>query len=171
MGTNFYWNYTDPARKPEDEDEIQHHIGKRSAAGPYCYVCGTTLCSRGSDQVHMGRDMTGWFDECPSCGAESSHKMEYGKIPPDHPVRNCCSFTWTLFKHERDLRKLMEIEKVLAAGLKISTDALYADFIARGISTTYPVVNEYGVLFTATQFLEEELKTAKIIFQSPYRFF
>jgi hypothetical protein len=171
MGTNFYWNYTNPERKPEDEEEIQHHIGKRSAAGPYCYECGTTLCSRGSDQVHMGRDMTNWLDECPSCGAKSSHRIPHEEIPPNHPVRNCCSFTWTLFKHEKDLRKLAEIEAVLTTGLKFNTEAVYADFVAREIDLVHPVVNEYGVPFTATAFLQEELKTVKIVFQSPYKFF
>ena len=53
MGTNFYWIVTGTAAVPSDvkvpieEDSPEVHIGKRSAAGPYCWDCGVTLCEGG----------------------------------------------------------------------------------------------------------------------------
>ena len=56
MGTNFYIGGI--------------HIGKRSAAGLYCWDCNETLCPRGKEGVHMGPREDIWPDACPSCGAK-----------------------------------------------------------------------------------------------------
>jgi hypothetical protein len=75
MGTNFYLG-----RKGD-------HIGKRSAAGFYCFDCGVTLCKRGDGYVHHGpdnikhdakgfidwedyfkKDRQLWYEVCPRCG-------------------------------------------------------------------------------------------------------
>ena len=52
MGTNYYVK--------TDDGEV--HIGKRSAAGWYCWDCRQTLCK---GRVHYG---DGYFDRCPICG-------------------------------------------------------------------------------------------------------
>ena len=84
MGTNFYIN-----NGTDHTPRSGQHIGKRSAAGQYCWDCHMTLCKGGPGNVHYGtvlerereevepdtwcprchRDIvTGWFDACPICG-------------------------------------------------------------------------------------------------------
>jgi hypothetical protein len=109
MGTNFYLlNGT--------------HVGKRSAAGLYCWDCGITLCKNGNDSVHAGhRDMPhetgcdrgwtcrcGWYDACPKCGASPAKESldtgsagrELGfnssKPKPKTGVATCSSFSWAM---------------------------------------------------------------------------
>ena len=91
MGTNYY---------AEDQ-----HIGKRSAAGWYCWDCGVTLCKGGNDKVHLESE---WYDKCPICGQSiteedldhSSAGRELG-FNKDRPmkktgVKSCSSFTWDI---------------------------------------------------------------------------
>ncbi len=99
MGTNFYVG--------------DIHIGKRSAAGPYCWECAKTLCVGGEENVHKGHSE--WFEQCPVCGqlpitedrmyttedlSESAAGRELGfnKTPPHkkHGVKSCASFTWAI---------------------------------------------------------------------------
>src|SRR5437879_5718682 len=73
MGTNFYWRTAAtllPTGEdvPEDSDDPRIHIGKRSAAGPYCWDCDQTLCKDGIDGIHQGK--SGWYPACPRCGKE-----------------------------------------------------------------------------------------------------
>ena len=102
MGTNFYFL-----------DDV--HIGKRSAAGLYCFNCGVTLCKEGEAQIHYGK--SDWFDACPKCGVKrieeklenSSAGMELGfnkKVSEiKKGVATCCSFTWAFvpfhFRHTK----------------------------------------------------------------------
>ena len=98
MGTNFYW-YT-----KNDEEWEGPHIGKRSAAGMFCWSCNRTLCIGGPDAVHEGH--SGWHDACPSCGARPVKEglksgpaaVELGFAEPraEAPtdVRGASSFTW-----------------------------------------------------------------------------
>lgn len=98
MGTNFYWKGV-----PEDMDP-EHHIGKRSAAGLWCWDCGLTLCEGGIDGIHMSR--FGWHKTCPKCGAEpvaeglaagaGAVELGFAKPRTKKPtgVRSCSSFTW-----------------------------------------------------------------------------
>lgn len=109
MGTNFYWRLnpltllTSRVESPLPEsDDLESHIGKRSAAGPYCWNCGTTLCMAGTDSVHHTGRQQEWLTECPSCHAKPMSPNEIGSSP----VRSCCSFTWTLGKHEKTLRAI-----------------------------------------------------------------
>jgi len=136
MGTNFYWI----KKTSEDRDNIQDHIGKRSAAGRYCWDCGTTLCVHyGTHDVHSGNGK--WSDVCPACGkpynrkthSYSSAMVELGfqRAAREKPtgVSSCSSFTWTLMKHYWRLKKM------------------------RGL--TRPVVeDEYGATYTADDFLD-----------------
>lgn len=98
MGTNFY----------SSRRRGGVHIGKRSAAGAYCWDCGITLCMGGKKYIHdSGWD---WYDRCPNCGAEpvkedfenSSGGLELGFAGKEYPksekigVRSCSSFTWAV---------------------------------------------------------------------------
>ncbi len=112
MGTNFYvrgW-------KSHDHMEPKFHIGKRSAAGSYCWDCGVTLCKDGPKRVHNDKCphefdtfcRCRWNKSCPKCGkkpvkedlARSSAGRELGfnKIPPGKKtgVKSCCSFNWCM---------------------------------------------------------------------------
>lgn len=109
MGTNFY--LINGKRRGA-------HIGKRSAAGLYCWDCGQTLCLDGEARIHnscrpngtfpYGSEPTKWAKECPKCGKkpieesldESSAGRELGfvKTAPAMKtgVRSCSSFTWAI---------------------------------------------------------------------------
>lgn len=92
MGTNYYIN--------------GQHIGKRSAAGLYCWDCKTTLCKDGEEGVHTGKSE--WHDACPVCGAiakeekldESTAGRELGfnktKSQKKTGVASCSSFSWAM---------------------------------------------------------------------------
>lgn len=89
MSTNFFW-FDDPvgartrvraraiggfdSRIPGD------HLGKRSAAGPYCRSCGVTLCRGG--EVHVHDSISAWHNRCPVCFREPSRDD------------TTCSFSW-----------------------------------------------------------------------------
>lgn len=119
MGTNFYLVghafeesgvYAEGAHEGTlDSDDPQFHIGKRSAAGPYCWDCGTTLCKAGEARVHYDSE---WHNKCPVCGKapaeadplkEGAAAVELGfAVPNDvrpEGVRSCASFTWAQPPH------------------------------------------------------------------------
>ena len=91
MGTNFY------------AEGI--HIGKRSAAGWYCWDCGVTLCKGGESKVHYDG---GFYDRCPKCGKKPEREtLENGAAgrelgfnkntpAPKTGVKSCASFTWAI---------------------------------------------------------------------------
>ena len=60
MGTNYYIK----GYPENDSDNPIWHIGKRSAAGSFCFDCGITLCKGGANRVHYDDD---WYNECPRC--------------------------------------------------------------------------------------------------------
>lgn len=114
MSTNFYWHLGS-----NDLDDLPHsddpkvHIGKRSAAGLYCWDCGLTLCTQGEAGVHKG---FGFYDTCPRCGTapttqEGLNKgavaVELGFARPlavrPTGVCSCASFTWA--QHPHDVRQ------------------------------------------------------------------
>ena len=99
MGTNFYIK----------DDDI--HIGKRSAAGWFCWDCGITLCMQGKEGIHKCKPEN-WHHVCPLCGnskdAESITQSATGKelgLNKDEQkktgVTTVCSFTWAfnILKH------------------------------------------------------------------------
>ena len=146
MGTNFYWKDVET----EDRDDVRHHIGKRSAAGLYCWDCGTTLHEGGTTQVHSGKGR--WHEECPICGGKreagtkGTAHVELGFAEPtDVPrtgVSSASSFTWTMMRHKR------ELEALAGTG---------GDWKC--------VVDEYGDEFTAQEFLKSELACVAIEMQ------
>lgn len=105
MGTNFYWitDETDVDGEAFDHMDPYIHIGKRSAAGYYCWGCRVTLCRGGESRIHWGDE---FFDACPTCGApktrddiaESSAGVELGFAKPREftplGVHTVSSFRW-----------------------------------------------------------------------------
>lgn len=94
MGTNFYFGSNEGP-----------HIGKRSAAGLFCWDCGVTLCKGGKSAVH--HHGYGHHDCCPKCGKEKtagggnrSASIELGFAKPcsERPagVGSCSSFRWAM---------------------------------------------------------------------------
>jgi hypothetical protein len=92
VGTNFYLMASGT------------HVGKRSAAGLYCFDCDVTLCKGGEEHVYaIGNS---WYEVCPECFQEPTAQrynaahMELGLILPltERPrgVASCCSFSWAV---------------------------------------------------------------------------
>jgi len=158
MGTNFYWHVNPRSldTKHGHSDSIHIHIGKRSAAGHYCWDCGTTLHTGGDREVHYSHSDNGWQDRCPSCGKSAgenaniavNQELGFAKATDKHRhgVSSCSSFSWTLLRHERDLEELAQTHPTLQV-----------------------LSDEYGKLFTAREFFEE-LKFCPIRYQCPYEF-
>ena len=105
MGTNFYW---------VSDKEKEVHIGKRSAAGPYCWDCGLSLCAAGHDEVHFN---SRFLDECPVCGKKikkeglnnstAGRELGFNTNKPTQKtgVQSCSSFSWGISPgHFNDLK-------------------------------------------------------------------
>jgi hypothetical protein len=132
MGTNFYIK-----NKRGKQGE---HIGKRSAAGYYCYDCNAPLNNKGLAGVHDGRALP--LDRCPVCSkkkvkeewSQSSAGLELGfnKDPfiKKTGVRSASSFNFALSKEE--LKKKLSYRRFL----------------------TKCVIDEYGDLFTYSEFMK-----------------
>ena len=96
MGTNFYF---------EDRKIHRQHIGKRSAAGMFCWDCGVSLCASGSSGVHSDKR---WLEECPKCGqkpteedlglSSAGRELGFNKTKPKakNGVKSCSSFSWAI---------------------------------------------------------------------------
>lgn len=108
MGTNFY------RKGYRNNDDPKFHIGKRSAAGLYCWDCGIILCKQGREKIHYGD--TDWYKKCPKCGKEpkdegwsgaAGRELGFNKEPfkKKTGVSSCSSFTWA-----RGLGRIMKIE-------------------------------------------------------------
>jgi hypothetical protein len=154
MGTNFYWT-PEAGRMLGIDEEIfnpdadwgvrnnaEVHIGKRSAAGRYCWDCRTTLHRRGEDAIHF--DSGGeesWFSACPECDkpwitpslTESSAGLELGfarpRTEPPTGVASCSSFSW-------------------------AQDPDRARAFCKANPEMEAVIDEYGERMTADSFLE-----------------
>lgn len=93
MGTNFYWIKNEEGHLPggiTGEAEFLEHIGKRSAAGQYCWDCGVPLVEPGrrsdgygqvfvsDDVVHGGKPRA---TKCPVCWKEPDPKRTDLRTP------------------------------------------------------------------------------------------
>ena len=125
MGTNYY--------TLKDK-----HIGKRSAAGWYCWDCNVTLCKGGEEEIHIGCKKPNhifctcdWYDDCPVChkktfeegivnssiGRELGfNKTEYKKKTG---VTSCSSFRWAIKKEE--LKKVKTIKDEYGEKITVGT--------------------------------------------------
>jgi hypothetical protein len=105
MGTNFYWLEKEPCDHCGRGASEGDHIGKRSAAGLFCWDCGETLCEGGNAAVHFSRHA--WAKTCRKCGAAPAQEdhfktgpvaVELGFSAPreERPkgVRGTSSFSW-----------------------------------------------------------------------------
>lgn len=103
MGTNFY------IRGHRNDMAPTCHIGRRSAAGQFCWDCGLTLYMYGESGIHSGRSKD-WHQSCPECGAKpGEEKLEtssvgrelgFNKGEPRRKVgvATCSSFSWAMSK-------------------------------------------------------------------------
>lgn len=126
MSTNFYFvdREREAIRKKLESvlsaDELKHveiaghksetFIGKRSAAGLYCWDCNATLCASGKDGVHRG--YSHFFSKCSACGGEPRKEsidegsvgleLGFSKINEARPkgVSSCSSFHWHLKRED-----------------------------------------------------------------------
>lgn len=104
MGTNFY--ISDPPIPAEDADDPNVHIGKRSAAGFWCWDCGVTLAVGGLAAVHTAPARR--YTTCPRCGqaprtepleaGAAGRELGFNRASPQrkHGVASCSSFTWAM---------------------------------------------------------------------------
>jgi hypothetical protein len=72
-----------------------YHIGKRRAAGLYCWDCSLTLCRDGEVGIHHG---SGWHMRCQKCG---QHVSFFGKTSSINTheksgISICSSFIWAM---------------------------------------------------------------------------
>lgn len=153
MGTNYYikgWHKNDGMN-------TDLHIGKRSAAGLYCFDCGITLCLRGEKAVHDTPDSM-WNSKCPICNKKSTKEtfenssagLELGfndnPVEKKEGVRSCSSFSWAMSK----IMLQVKASKVMFAAAKKDPSSGASYKIAEEIC----IVNEYGKEFTLRQFLD-----------------
>lgn len=149
MGTNFYWH------GHQGDESMWYHIGKRSAAGNYCYDCGSTFNMDGTQLIHFSQQKRlGWSKVCPGCGKSADDgKDHYNPImielgfekPGEKPtsgIAGASSFTWTLMRHLWELERKKDYDRPL-------------------------VVDEYGTEYTAKEFLEMIRRDCPIQFQLP----
>ena len=155
MGTNFY------IRGFGHSDDPKDHIGKRSAAGLYCWTCMRTLCVNGPTAVHQGR--SDWWKRCPKCDAapekenleESAAGRELGfnkKPLARKGVRSVCSFSWAM-----DPKTLLEqVKRALP-----DCPHCHRAYDAPGAKDEV-IEDEYGTLYTLQQFTETILADCPI---------
>lgn len=98
VSTNYYWN-----QPTDDNYDEELHIGRRAAAGRYCWDCDLTLVVGGNTAVHTGAPQ---LDVCPTCGKKDEKRgfqdtggamaELFGKEHKERPagVRGVSSFTW-----------------------------------------------------------------------------
>ena len=120
MGTNFY------VVGHRGDDDPRYHIGKRSAAGVFCWDCNVTLCVGGNSRVHYGDP---FHESCQVCGktkikepifgGSAGRELGFNKAPFARKtgVQSCSSFTW-----------------------------------ARPLGRVRKVVDEYGTVYTREEF-------------------
>ena len=120
MGTNFYLVTDENSHQlEEDQHTYENHIGKRSAAGRYCWKCHQTLCKQGAGYIHHSKygnnQEVEWLNFCPKCGAkcDDTNKnsialaamKELGfyngqlevESPEQSPIGSCSSFSWAIY--------------------------------------------------------------------------
>lgn len=114
MGTNFY------IVGHQDDDSPKWHIGKRSAAGLFCWDCNVTLCKAGNAGIHVGENSLNmsenprrrWHSACPICrstpaaeplaNSSGGRELGFNKNAPTakRGVASCSSFTWAMSQEE-----------------------------------------------------------------------
>lgn len=98
MSTNFYF------RGHRHDGDPNVHVGKRSAAGHYCWDCHVTLRKGLECRIREGE--FNWHRACPRCGATPDIEPRRGGAARGYrldgmqyhrsSVRGCCSFLWAM---------------------------------------------------------------------------
>ena len=147
MGTNFY------AAGHSHDDSPKYHIGKRSAAGMYCWDCHKSLCKAGEARIHtsgFGNHDKEWHKACPNCGKKAAPEpigsgavgMELGFNTSAPQVKtgvaSCSSFNWAMTQER--------FEQISKSRRK------------------KPIEDEYGRKFTIEEFRQ-------ILVECPVRYF
>lgn len=160
MSTNFY------VRGHKRNDSPDTHIGKRSAAGYYCWDCDITLCQSGNGGIHYSDNNDKWYDKCPQCGKpiikedldHSSPGRELGfndNLPARKTgVKTCCSFSWAMSQ---------ELYNAFIAAVKVQ-DLLCPCCVRKFDDKDKIIEDEYGRLFTLEEF-------NAVLSECPIRFF
>jgi hypothetical protein len=158
MGTNFYIN-----NLPEEWDwmDPEYHIGKRSAAGLYCWDCRVSLFSGPIERLHFADPEYHMRNRCPECDKEpikegltaGSAAVELGfaqpyKLEERFGVKSCCSFTWAM------LPSIMIFE---ANNLNKPHWKFW--------EKCKPIMDEYERQYTVQEFIE------KVLWNSPIQYF
>lgn len=109
MGTNFYWKRTKRGKTPlgvddygVDDDDPTIHLGKRSAAGLYCWDCRLPLVAYGDvSRVHTDGERRATCIQCGQSEAKNAHNaalVELGFAKPPMSaltgVQGASSFSW-----------------------------------------------------------------------------
>ena len=138
MGTNYYIKGLKDYNTTMDP---MWHIGKRSAAGTFCFNCGITLCK---GRVHYD---DGYYDRCPICGeskkeedlTESSAGIELGfnknPLVIKTGVASASSFSLAMFFYDIIVRVKEEFGPDVSLSKKT-------------------IVNEYGDEFSYSEFCD-----------------
>lgn len=133
MGCNFY--LVDCNAQGSEKREI--HIGKRSAAGQYCWDCNQTLCKQGEDGIHLSESQ--WFQLCPKCGKKPQREniddnsvgreLGFNKTSPQkkHGAASCSSFSWAIYPYE--LADIMTENHVDTIVDEYGTEYTYSGFM------------------------------------------
>lgn len=154
MGTNFLWHGAalDRARAIADDKMARRppadesHLGKRSAAGWYCWSCDVPLVEGGRrDLVHTGR---GYVERCPLCGKAKGASAKDGGGPAYN-----AAMVELGFAEARTAREGRPTGVQSASSFSWAQDPE----ITGGILRRYPddplVEDEYGRVLTGREFL------------------
>ena len=139
MGTNFYWR-----RGGE-------HIGKRSAAGWYCYDCRVALVEGGEQNAHSSTAQR--LDACPVCGKtkevqenlDASADITKGRY---NPVMIELGFARAPTKPT----KLTGVQG--ASSFTWAQEPAYVAARCKGSADKWVVQDEYGRDLTGAQFID-----------------
>lgn len=147
MGTNFY------LRDEAEEYERGQHLGKRSAAGMYCYACNISLVTGmpgGFDveSPHISKKPYGvnrGYEQCPKCGAKPSGNFYLPEL-----------FMPTQEQTERE--EMYPVRYSFSFGFALAPEeiSLYAP--------DTEVVDEYGRVFLMHEFWSDVLAKAVFLF-------
>lgn len=150
MGTNFYWIDPDKVGVPTDI-ATRDHIGKRSAAGWYCWDCGVPLV-RGGDihLVHTSHDVH--MDTCPRCGQ--------GK--PEENFTSGASAIELGFAEPRKSRKRRGVSS--CSSFSYGQDPTIVQAICEQYANEDVVADEYGQEMTGQEFMSMVFSNCPIQF-------
>ncbi|TSC62754.1 MAG: hypothetical protein G01um101448_456 [Parcubacteria group bacterium Gr01-1014_48] len=142
LGTNFY------LRDKEQEYEREEHLGKRSAAGHYCYDCEISLVTGLSGgwnvtSPHISAGRT--FEACPLCGSKPSGNFYIPELVSP--------------TEEQTAR-----EETFSVRYSCSFGFAQAPDVIDAYSEDTEVVDEYGRVYTMREFRGEVLGKAIFFF-------